>query len=394
MNKNEHTFWKNKPVPDYNEFSTTISEIDDISKRKIYTNDISLKLPNGFKWKILNILDELDINNIIIFLKKYYEEYENIYREYNKEFIRWYIGDGFILGMESDIYGLCGIIGVIYRNTTIFDKTKKMAEINFLCVHKKLRKKNMASIMIDEVSRIICKSNIYQGIYITEYIVPTPITQIKYYYRPINFQKLFNLGFFNIEKNYLLNNKLQSTLQQIQYFKIYELPHYKYVEAKPIHYKEIYNIYCEMTNTFNIYNNYTENEFNKVMFDNKIINTFVYLKDDKVIDFGSFYSLSYNIKGSIETINVCYLYLYSTNILNAYENINNLIKHANQLNFDVFYIANNMWTGDALLINEEEKEEEERVYELKFQKGIKKRGYHFFNLKCPKIKPKQLCWLF
>jgi glycylpeptide N-tetradecanoyltransferase len=40
-----------------------------------------------------------------------------------------------------------------------------MAEINFLCVHKKLRSHRLAPVLIKEVTRRVNKRNIWQAVY-------------------------------------------------------------------------------------------------------------------------------------------------------------------------------------------------------------------------------------
>jgi hypothetical protein len=134
------------------------------------------------------------------------------------------------------------------------------------------------------------------------------------------------------------------------------------------------------------------------MFDNDFMKTYVYIEKDTVVDFGSFYSLPYNIKDSAEKIKACYLFLYSTNVLSADTNINNLLTCARDLKFDVFNATDVMWTRDALLItakpdDESDNEDYKRIYELKFLKGSGKIHLNFFNWKSPKVEPSQLCWV-
>ena len=49
------------------------------------------------------------------------------------------------------------------------------AEVNFLCVHKKLRSKRLAPVLIKEVTRRINLSNVWQAIYTGGVVLPTPI---------------------------------------------------------------------------------------------------------------------------------------------------------------------------------------------------------------------------
>jgi glycylpeptide N-tetradecanoyltransferase len=44
----------------------------------------------------------------------------------------------------------------------VLDKTVKTVEINFLCVHKKLRSKRLAPVLIKEVTRRVNRSGVWQ----------------------------------------------------------------------------------------------------------------------------------------------------------------------------------------------------------------------------------------
>ena len=47
----------------------------------------------------------------------------------------------------------------VYR---IYDKKKSLVEINFLCVHKKLRAKRLAPVLIREITRRVNITGIFQ----------------------------------------------------------------------------------------------------------------------------------------------------------------------------------------------------------------------------------------
>jgi len=56
---------------------------------------------------------------------------------------------------------LLGFISGTAVKTSVHGQVMKMAEINFLCVHKKLRSKKMAPVMIQEVTRRVNLKNIW-----------------------------------------------------------------------------------------------------------------------------------------------------------------------------------------------------------------------------------------
>lgn len=51
----------------------------------------------------------------------------------------------------------------------------KMTEINFLCVHKKLRSNRLAPVLIKEITRRVNIRNMWQAVYTAGIVIPTPV---------------------------------------------------------------------------------------------------------------------------------------------------------------------------------------------------------------------------
>ena len=94
------------------------------------------------------------------------------------------------------------------------DNVVKMAEINFLCVHKKLRSKRLAPVMIKEVIRRVHLENIWQAAYTAGVYLPTPITTCQYWHRTLNPKKLTEVGF----------SRLGPRITMSRTIKLYKLP--------------------------------------------------------------------------------------------------------------------------------------------------------------------------
>lgn len=77
----------------------------------------------------------------------------------------------------------------------VHGKSVDMAEINFLCVHKKLRDNRLAPMLIKEVTRRINLENVWQAIYTTGVTLPTPFMGANYWHRNINCSKLIECRF-------------------------------------------------------------------------------------------------------------------------------------------------------------------------------------------------------
>ncbi len=55
-----------------------------------------------------------------------------------------------------------------------------MVEINFLCVHKKLRSKRVAPVLIREITRRVNLTGIFQAVYTAGVVLPKPVSTCRY----------------------------------------------------------------------------------------------------------------------------------------------------------------------------------------------------------------------
>merc|ERR1719197_1294918 len=77
----------------------------------------------------------------------------------------------------------------------IYSKAVKMAEVNFLCVHKKLRSKRLAPVLIKEITRRVNVRGMFQAVYTAGVVLPKPVAKCRYYHRSLNPKKLIEVGF-------------------------------------------------------------------------------------------------------------------------------------------------------------------------------------------------------
>jgi len=64
--------------------------------------------------------------------------------------------------------------------TKMLHRELKMVEVNFLCVHKKLRSKRVAPVLIKEITRRVRQQGISQAVYSTSAVLPKPIATCRY----------------------------------------------------------------------------------------------------------------------------------------------------------------------------------------------------------------------
>jgi glycylpeptide N-tetradecanoyltransferase len=112
---------------------------------------------------------------------------------------------------------LVGFITGIPVHTQVQAEKLKMAEINFLCVHRSLRSKRLAPVLIKEVTRRVNLRGIWQAIYTAGVLIPTPISETRYYHRSLNPKKLIEIEFSRLPPN-------QTMARMVLLYKLPEAP--------------------------------------------------------------------------------------------------------------------------------------------------------------------------
>lgn len=109
---------------------------------------------------------------------------------------------------------LVGFIAGIPHEIRVRDVSYRSTEINFLCVHKKLRSKRLAPVLIKEVTRQCHLTGVFQAIYTGGIVIPTPMSCARYYHRTIQADKLLDIGFAAVPEG----------MPREQYVRRYDLP--------------------------------------------------------------------------------------------------------------------------------------------------------------------------
>src|SRR6202000_232980 len=73
--------------------------------------------------------------------------------------------------------------------------TFRSAEVNFLCIHWKLRGKNMATVLLKDITRRFNWEGIYQAIYPPGVVLRAPVSSCRYFPRTLDTNKLIETGF-------------------------------------------------------------------------------------------------------------------------------------------------------------------------------------------------------
>lgn len=101
----------------------------------------------------------------------------------------WHVG---VRVVKSGL--LVGFISAIPSEVRVHTKTVKSVEINFLCVHKKLRAKRVAPVLIREITRRVNLTGIFQAVYTAGVVLPKPIATCRYWHRSLNPKKLIQVN--------------------------------------------------------------------------------------------------------------------------------------------------------------------------------------------------------
>jgi glycylpeptide N-tetradecanoyltransferase len=178
-------------------------------------------LPEGFVWSTVDITDQKQRKETYTLLNEnYVEDDECTFRyyrflyinfivtinsnlclrfDYSEAFLEWalcpkgYFPDWIIGVRAAKSNKLTALITAIPASISVHGVVSKMAEINFLCVHKKLRSKRLAPVLIKEVTRRVNLQGRWQAVYTAGAMLPRPVAKCRYYHRTLNAKKLIEV---------------------------------------------------------------------------------------------------------------------------------------------------------------------------------------------------------
>lgn len=133
---------------------------------------------------------------------------------------------GFIAGIPVHL-GLNGI-------------DKQVCEINFLCVHKNLRTKRLAPVLIKEITRRVNLTDTWQAVYTAGITIPTPVANSTYWHRSLNPKKLVETHF----------SPLPAGTPMSRYLKLQKLPAKPQIPGmRPMEPRDVPTVY-KLLNTY------------------------------------------------------------------------------------------------------------------------------------------------
>lgn len=203
-----YKFWNTQPVSKFdegngvvagNEFHKAIEPDKTIAEIK----QDPYALPEGFVWETLDLENAAVLKELYTLLNEnYVEDDDAMFRfDYQPEFLRWalqpprWLKDWHVGVRVAKSGRLIAFISAIPADIKVYEKSLKVVEINFLCVHKKLRSKRLAPVLIREITRRVNLTGIFQAVYTAGVVLPKPITTCRYWHRSLNPKKLIDVRF-------------------------------------------------------------------------------------------------------------------------------------------------------------------------------------------------------
>lgn len=217
-----HRFWGTQPVPQHADTIDADGPIEP-DKADDEIRKAPLPLPKEYEWCLVDVTDEDELRELYTLLtENYVEDDDAMFRfDYSASFLKWGLQPP---GWKKDWHlavrvkegkrKLVAFISAIPSTIRVREHQKPMVEINFLCVHKKLRSKRLAPVLIKEITRRVHLTGVFQAVYTAGVLLPKPVSSCRYYHRSINPKKLVETGFSHLGKN--------MTVQRLQ--RIYKLP--------------------------------------------------------------------------------------------------------------------------------------------------------------------------
>ncbi|CAE7365427.1 Nmt1 [Symbiodinium natans] len=376
----EHAFWDTQPVPSMSaEYDQDTGPLDVVKTPDDVRAD-PYPLPAQFEWCTCDVDSETEILEVYTLLtENYVEDDDSMFRfDYSTDFLRWALKPpeylrSWHLGVRVKGGGkLVGFITGIPANIQVFDKVVQMAEINFLCVHKKLRSKRLAPVLIKEITRRVNRENIWQAVYTAGVVLPRPVSECRYHHRSLNPKKLIEVGFSHLGAR-------MTMARTIKLYKVPESPQLSGMrEMKKEDVPRVHGLVSNYLKKFHLHPDFSPAEVEHWMLPRPGV-VYCYVRENgkgEVTDVCSFYNLPSSILGHEKhtVLKAAYSYWNVATTVPLQDLMYDALILAKQQDFDVFNALDVM-------------ENESFLKELKFGIGDGYLQYYLYNWKCPKIDP-------
>ncbi|KAK2963855.1 putative Glycylpeptide N-tetradecanoyltransferase [Blattamonas nauphoetae] len=384
-----HAFWGTQPVPAKpSEQVKSFEEahpLEDVEEKMKHIRKTPLPLPQEFEWFNLDETNDEQLTELYTLLRENYVSDSDAWFRfaYSKPMLKWAINaPGTVKEYKCGVRvagtsTMVAFISAVPTVVAVGGGEIKAVIIDFLCVHKSLREKRLAPVLIKEITRRVNLRGTFQAVYTAGTVIPTPYTAAHYYHRSISVEKLLDVHFTGIPK--MMNVPRLKKLYRVE--DAVETPGWRKFRGgdAPV-VREKLNEY--LRSNFKVAQLFKTDEDVIHSFKPRpnIVYSFVAESPTKDIDaFGSFYCVTNECPKSDKhpSIEIGYIYYYFTNgRVPLVELIGNLIVEAKKVGMDVVNALDVM-------------KNKEMFTELKFGKGDGTLNYYLFNFNIPALQPEE-----
>jgi len=336
-------------------------------------------MPKGFEWSEVDVTDPAQRTEIYDLLyQNYVEDDECMFRfDYSRDFLTWALTPPgfrkeFHLGVRSTKSNrLMAFITGVPAKVRVYDQPKDMVEVNFLCVHKKLRSKRLAPVLIKEITRRVNHAGMFQAVYTAGVVLPGHVASCRYYHRTLDAKKLVEIGF----------TRLHAKMTMARMQKLYKLPvRTELAGLRPMTKEDVpaaHKLVVQYLEKFNLSVVFSEEEFEHWLLPRKgVVSSFVNTRkegeEEVVTDFCSYYHLHSSVLGNPKhtTLHAAYSFYNVATTVDLTELMRDCLILAKNEGHDVFNALNLM-------------ENDRFLDELKFGVGDGNLQYYVYNWLCP-----------
>ncbi|KAG0671842.1 glycylpeptide N-tetradecanoyltransferase [Pichia californica] len=395
----EYKFWKTQPVPRFDEKDSFKEGPIDAEKTIADVRTEPYPIHSSFEWTTLDLESDEDLDQLYELLYDHYvEDHDATFRfAYSRTFFNWALKPpgwehNWHIGVRvKDTGRLIAFISGVPCDLTIRGNDIKSVEINFLCVHKQLRSKRLAPLLIKEVTRRVNLKNIWQALYSSGTVLPKPLSTCRYGHRPLNWGKLYEVGFSSLPQGETKASMIAKTTLSN------ETKTVGWRKMKEEDIDTVYKLYNDWRVRYEISQIMTKEDVKHWIYggkqqDGKVIHTYVVEDKDtkRVTDFISFYVLPFTVLQNElhDNVGIAYLYYYASEtglgkFIKDEESqellkkrlkslVNDAMIEAKKINIDVFNALSSQ--DNALFLDD-----------LKFGAGDGFLNYYVFNYRAKHI---------
>lgn len=352
----DYKFWKTQPVPSLDEVVDAEGPIDG-TKTPADVPDKPFPLLGDFEWSTIDVENLDDLDEVYTLLYEHYvEDQDATFRfKYSHEFFKWALKPpgwrkewhvGVRVKTTKKLVAFIAAVPVTLRLNRS-QKDIPSVEINFLCIHKKLRSKRLAPVLIKEITRRVNKQDIWQALYTAGIVLPLPVASCRYTHRPLNWSKLHDVGFSHLPPD-------KSKAQMVAHYAIpnaTRTPGLRPMEARDL--DAVFDLLHKFQKRYDLVQVFEKEELSHWLLGGEygkgVIKTYVVEDPEKgrITDFFSYYLLPFTVLNhpTHNELGIAYLYYYASESAEGEESayqkrllllINDALVTAKTFNVDVF----------------------------------------------------------